>query len=220
MSWLEPGASIGSEPEAVKKRAVGASSAENRVEQLNHMILSIQNAQEIRQLKAASMLTYLVPTVLVEDALAINKQFGEKTKGQSGHKFGPPHVQTWRVFLKAIASQTVSSQKELSPVQTYLDNLNQYITSCEKAGITSGHLSISIFRMKVTREKTTAIVSYTLSPLMAPQDQHALVTAIHHLILLLGGEARAGPPPALQAERKMQTSIDSLKDQLKIKRAE
>jgi hypothetical protein len=222
-AWLQPmdtGASAAAPGGDAKTRRTGPTLTEHRSEDLNHKIQTIQNAQDIRLLKAAALLTYLVPATLVADADKVNKDFGNRTRGQPGHKLGPPHPHSWRVFLRAL--EALATQKlavtdlegQNPSANQALILLKQYLIEYEKNDIASSVMSISIFRFKVTREKTSAIVSFTLSQLMPPPDRHALQSSIHILLLLCGADLRAGPPPALQAERSLQTAIDRLKAEI------
>ena len=164
-------------------------------------------------LKAAALITYMVISDLVMDADRVNKEYGNKTRGQPGNKLGPPHFHTWRVFLRTLeaASLTKIANAENPPATQALALPKNYLEQYEKTDVASACMTISIFRFKITREKDKAIISFTLSQLMPPLERQALQHALHILILLTGGDVRAGPPPALQAERNLQTAIDGLK---------
>ena len=216
MDWVEP-ASQNADEGVSKRRAVGSTSSESKAVELNHCILSIQNAQQIRQLMAAVLMTYFVPYVLLEDAASTNKEYSAKAKGQAGHKMGPPHVHSWRSFIRTLIflASKIGEDKLKDQDKKAVMVLQEHLKTYESAGTQAGHYFIQMFRFKQTRDKEHAIVNLTLSQLMEPTARFQVQNAIHQTILALGGEVRAGAPPALAAERKMQETIDKLKDQLK-----
>ena len=51
-------------------------------------------------MQATAYHSYLTPPDVVEAARLTNRMHAEATRGQSGHKKGPPHAQSYRVFVK------------------------------------------------------------------------------------------------------------------------
>ena len=191
-------------------RMVGSLPKEQLQRELNHMLLTIQTAQTNRQMQACTWMTWLAPADLLHDSIATNKAHADKTKGISGHKFGSPHVQSYRAFIAKLISTTEPLCK--SQEQTnMLESIKAHLKAYEKNGVDKGWQSIDQFRVRLTKEKTHGIVNYQLSNLLDPQQRYEIETALSIALELIGAEVRPGAPPRSDAERKLQTSIDELR---------
>ena len=196
-----------------KVRVVGQGDREALERELNHMILSAQTAQDNRLLQACAWHSYLTPASIVQEAIATNKQHAEKTRGQTGHKFGPPHVQSYRVLLKAL---TAEGEKAGAPSQE-LGAIKGHLSQYEKDGVDAGWKSIDQFRVRLTKEGQGGL-NYSLSQMMEPATRYELENSISNVRLKVGSVVKPGGPPRGDAERKHQQGIEALKAQRGIKK--
>jgi hypothetical protein len=217
MQWID--AENLTEQSATKVRAVASmgTDKETKETQLNHMIVSLQTAQQQRIVMASIWHCFLGPQELVTDTLACTKAFAERTKGQSGHKFGSPHVQAWRAFIKTLLQMIESSPSLKAANQEKFDHSKKVITThlqeYEKAGVEQGHKFISQFRAKLSKDQK-GIVNYSLSDYMDPSQRHELDMSIYEVMTTMGADYKVGSPPATDAERRLQRAVDDLRTQL------
>ena len=167
----------------------------------------------LRQMQAAVWHVFLGPGELIEESLAATKLFNEKTKGQSGHKFGSPHIQAYRSFLKTVIRALEAKVEEEREVGTWIKILSDHLAKFEAAKVEGEHLYVSQFRVKKARDGRS-VVTICFSDFLDPSTQHELLNVFLRSLQLLGCEYKAGSPPATDIERKHQANIDGLKAQL------
>ena len=210
LGWMD--STTAPENSPAKRMAVKSNS--DKQQQLNLLILSLQSAQAARQLTGAVFWTALIPAELGKDALKTTRGHAERTKGQSGHKFGSPHVQLWRTFLKTLLG-AISGKAE---IEEECKTLKSYLSSMEEAGVAMGHKFVSQARLKVVRDPEKMIVFYSLSTLLDPQIRCKMDNALHKVIVNLKGEIKPGTAPPSDAEKKIQSQVDELREELGIKK--
>ncbi len=203
----------GTQP-AAKLRAVGATTAESDEDKLAQLLLVIQTKQEVRQTQAAVWHSYITPLNIVAPAIAVQKAHADQTRGQSGHKLGPPHVQSFRAFMATLVSLLEKAKSELTEVQESHTILAKELENYQSAGVQSAWLIISQIRYKETKEGK-GVVNFALSDMLEPGRRHRLEIALYHALVALGSEVRPGAAPASDSERKVQKQIDVLKAKLK-----
>ena len=207
--WLS---AAGDDQPPAKTRAVGSTSSESQNTQLTHMILTLQT-QQTRQQAAATWHSFLGPRALAEDAVATTKDFAQRTKGQSGHKFGSPHVQAWKAFTDYLHKRLTKTDAlpSVSPDQLAMHKkvLLEHIAKFEKAGPAQGFQFISQFRARITKDDK-AVINYTLSQYIEPNERFSLDLCLKDLLTSWGAEYRAGAPPASDAERRLQKAVDEV----------
>ena len=92
--WLEgEDAKTSDVQQPAKKQAVGSRTREENATELNHMILSAQTDQTARQILAVAWWSVIMDASILQPVMAIVKEHAVRTKGQSGHKHGSPHIQ-------------------------------------------------------------------------------------------------------------------------------
>jgi hypothetical protein len=211
-TWLNVNAGAAPAPPTARVRAVGSTSKDALQRELNHMLLAIQTAQTNRQMQASAWKTWLTPGELVADPIATNKAHAEQTKGISGHKHGPPHVQSYRAFIAKLINMAAAKATEETD-KNHVQLLQQHLTNYEASGVQQGWTSIDQFRVRLTKEGQ-GIVNYQLSTMLEPAARHQIEFALAVTLKLIDSEVRPGAPPRSDAERKLQISIDELKSQL------
>ena len=208
-----------SEPPS-KTRAVGDTQKEALEAQHNHFILSLQNAQMIRQLQAVAWHTFITPPEIVNEAIATNKKHADLTRGQSGHKHGPQHVQIYRAFLSSLLNAIASKDidKDLNQeIAAQTKFIREHLQAYEKAGVKQGWRSVAQIRVRLAKDGK-GVLNFALSTAMGPMEKFALVNALIDTLLFIGAETKPGPPPRSDAERKAQDNIDALKTRLGVKK--
>ena len=207
---------------ANKTRLVSGSrvsdSKEALLREMNHMVVTLQTAQATRMLTSSGMQVYMVPIQLAAPAIEVNKKHADQTRGKSGHKLGSPHVQSWRAFLKNIVYQTSSIKPEQKDLVQCRQGLVTYIADYEAKGVSLGYTTISQSRVKTTRDPEKAIVMFAMADLVEPVMRQQVTVCVHTLLLHLKAEVRPGTAPATDAERKLQTGIDSIKEKQGMKK--
>ena len=95
MSWIDVPVPADAEQRPPKAQAVTSQSLDRQSLQneLDHKILSMQNAQMVRLLQASAWHSYIVLPEVVQSTVDVNKKHAEQTRAQSGHTLGAPHVQ-------------------------------------------------------------------------------------------------------------------------------
>ena len=213
-AWLNVNAPDAADAPAARVRAVGSMPKEALQRELNHMLLSIQTAQTNRQMQASSWKTFITPGELLADAIATTKAHADKTKGISGHKHGPPHVQSYRAFIAKLINMAAAKATDATH-QNHVNLLKAHLVTYEASGVDQGWTSIDQFRARLTKEGQ-GILNYQLSNMLEPTHRHDLEVCLVTLLKLIGSEVRPGAPPRSDAERKLQVSIDELRAQLGI----
>ena len=216
-AWMEPMSESSAQP--AKRTATGHTDKENKEAQLTHYILSAQTAQTVRTMQGAIWHVFIGPFEIAEAAVTCAKEFGIRTKGQSGHKFGSPHVQAYRTFLIAIIKlleAKASAGDQDGKINALIDPLSHHLKEYQEAQVVNAFRFISQFRAKKTKEGK-GVVTIALSDLMLPEARHRTMVAITDALILLGCEYKAGSPPASDVERKHQKHIDELKALMGVK---
>jgi len=93
------------------------------------------------------------------------------------------------------------------------ETIKEHLKEYEQMGVALGYRSIAQFRAKLSKEQK-GIINYSLSDLMEPSRRHQLDMAVLEVMTALGAEYKVGSPPASDAERRLQRSIDGLKAEL------
>jgi len=163
-------------------------------------------------LAAAVMWTILMPLNLIAPAIDVVKKFADKTRGQSKHKHGHPHVQAWNqvltTLMTAIKSLPLETQASLHAEMTAVEKMHK---EYQAAGPTKAALFIRICKVKETRDNM-GLLTYTLSHLNI--DVADMDLCLHKLFSALEGDVRMGTAPPSELERAIQRDIDTLSAQL------
>ena len=208
-AWLNVNAPSATTEPPAQVRRVGSDVKEVLQRELNHMILSLQTAQTNRQMQATAWKTWLTPGELLHDAIATNKAHNEKTKGQSGHAYGPPHIQSYRAFV----AKLISMGEPLAKEDVDKDNLalvKEHLKAYETQGVDNAWQTIDQFRVRLTKEKQ-GILNYQLSSMLEPTARHRIENSLAHMLKLIGSQIKPGAPPRSDAERKIQNNIDEVR---------
>jgi len=219
MDWLDADdrASQPAKVRAVSQSHMGAQSKEQLDLQWTHMILTMQNTQASRLASSAIWHTFMGDAELVKEPMAATKKFAEKTRGQSGHRFGSPHVQAWRAWIHSTILRMEALNLDADqdkPALEALAHLKSHLADFEKATPAQGHMFVSQFRARLTKEQR-GVVQYSLSNLLEPTARYKLDQAIHMILAKLEVEYKVGTAPPSECERKLQKAIDSMKESLK-----
>ena len=201
---------------AAKTRAVNSASIDKqRLEtELNHKILSLQNAQMLRLLQATAWHSYIVPPQLLQGAIETNKKHADMTRGQSGHKVGPPHVQSYLSLLQSlIAMFEPKVNQEDGSAKAHLGRLQEHLQAYKTEGVDQGWKTISQLRVRITKDNV-GVLNYQLSSMLSPDDRHAIEHALAFALQAIGGSIRPGGPPRSDTERKLQAQVDEIKQML------
>lgn len=207
-NWIE----ASDEPEtSPTKRAAVVGTAAKQLE-LQHLILSLQNAQMTRQLTGAVFWTVMIPISMGKDALAATKAFALKAKESKNHKMGSPHIQLWRTLVKTVLSMS-NQEKSLAEHVTVLE---KYLKAFQDAGPENGHQFVAQARIKQIRDDSKLILLYSLSTMLEPSDRWRVDKAIHTILLFHKCEIKPGTAPPSEAEKKIQQAVDQLRAELNI----
>jgi len=221
-TWMdmdEPAPAQPAKMRAVEQTANAGMNRDQLQVQLTHMILTMQNTQQARLVASAVWHTYMGDESLVTAPMATTKKFADQTRGQSGHKYGSPHVQAWRSWTTDLATkaEAVDTGKEQeNGMAAAITVLKKHIAEYEQATPKNGHRFIAQFRARLTKEQK-GVVQYCLSSLMEPSAKQQLDSALAVILEGLKAEYKVGTAPASECERKLQTAIDDTKRALGIK---
>jgi hypothetical protein len=213
MDWMDTAVPTDGEDAPPSKARTVCSKALNRQElqnDLEHKILSMQSAQMIRLLQATAWHSYIVTPVVIQSAAETNQKHADKTRGQSGHSLGPPHVQSYRSLLQKLIQLWEPKVTDDQTAKAHLRKLKEHLKAYELAGVSQGWQSIAQLRVRVTKQNQ-GILNYQLSTMLTPQDRYDIEHALAAALIGLGGEVRPGGPPRSDMERKLQAQIDDIK---------
>lgn len=205
-----------------KQRAVPYGDNKEALErELNVNILAIQSSQACRHLQAAWH-SFLTPLKVVSPAILCNKTHADNTRGQSGHTQGPPHIQSYRMFIATViqiaeATPPDSEHEIKDEFQPIVALIKEHLAMYERNGVDKGWWSIDQFRVRETKDGL-GVLSFQMSSLMEPNARWKLEVALVRLLLYLGATVKPGAPPRSDAERKAQTNIDTIKTKLGIQK--
>ncbi len=90
----------------------------------------------------------LVKAEVIEEALATAKAFADKTRGQSGHSYGSPHVQIARTLLQTL----IKKGHEANPSEPALTPLREFLAKFEQAGPEGAAQMMAQLRVKLCKE--------------------------------------------------------------------
>ena len=179
--WLEAEAQGGAAEPVVKTPRTGSTSREAMQRELNLHIGCAQALHMNRQLQA-SWHSYITPKEVVTDAIGVNKAHNDKTKGISGHRYGPPHVQSYRTFLKTLLR--LATQIKPDPNANWKEGLTimeEHITNYEAKGSELGYQSVNQFRVKTTKEGK-GVINYQLSDMLEPTVRYKIENSVQILV--------------------------------------
>ena len=127
-----------------KVRAIGSTDKEKDERELNHLILTAQNAEQTRLLSAAVYITAIVLRAIAEPAIAVVKELADKTRGKSGHKLGQPHTQLWASLLTQIIKIVKEQMTMESPgeITQALQTVETYLNDFKNSGVEQAYMWI------------------------------------------------------------------------------
>jgi hypothetical protein len=185
-SWLDLDALKGEESQPAKRVAVQRK--EEKMQKLNLLILSLQNAQMTRQLSGATWWIVLIPSELGKGALATTKAHAEKTKGQTSHRMGSPHIQLWRTLV----IQLVEMNSGEADLEADIKTAATYFKVFEEEGPVLGHRFVTQAGLKLVKDPNDMVLFYSLSDLIEPRGKWLLDTSLHQLFASVKAEAPLG----------------------------
>ena len=191
-----------------KKQALGQSRKEELESDLNHMIATSQALQGVRLLNSVVFWTISAPAEMLAPGKKATVEFNKRTKGQSKHGYGSPHIQAWRAIIANI-TRMVEPIEELKN-QNIL--LKAHLEKITKEGPKRAEVTLcSQCIVKVIKDPETLILKYALSSLIDPEERVYLDQSTHAIFLHFKAEIKTGTASATQAERKLQEDIDAKK---------
>ena len=152
-----------------------------------------------------------MPDHLLVPALKAVKDHATKTQGQSGHKFGSPHIQLWRTFLRTLLAALWKKPDISAEIP---ETLEEHVKSMEEAGVDMGHCWIRQARIKELKEEGKMLLNYGISNLLEPEKAFRMERALHGCFMIFGCQVKPGTAPPTLAEKKLQKDIDALKVEL------
>lgn len=186
-------------PAQAPAKRIALEGKDEKMQKLNLLVLSLQNAQAARQLSAATWWTVLITAGLGKHALETTRKHAEATRGQTNHKMGWPHIQLWRTLIVQLMAMTpgnAETEAEHKIVAAYLKEF-------EAAGPTQGYKFVTQARLKVVKDPANMVLFYSLSELMQPAHKWAIDAAIHKLSLHTKSEIKPGTAPPSEVEKKI-----------------
>ena len=195
---------------ASKARAVVREDKEKLEQELTSLILTLQNSAAIRNLNSAVFHSALVKSDLIAESLTTAKNFAERTKGISGHKYGSPHVQIARTFIKSLMAKCASMSGEAEFIK-----LKEFLAEFEQGGPEQAAMLVAQLRVKQCKDKSTGVVMWALCNLMDPGARAEIDNAMVKLLKAAGAELKTGTAPQGDLERKLQKRVDEIREKLK-----
>ena len=197
------------QPRAVRRVETGGENVAELKMRLNMLKLLAQQAQTARLLLAATFWTCLLPRKVTADAQKAAKTHGDRTRGQSCHKLGPPHPHIWRALLHSVrgmVQELIDQDKANQHYAPLVLVLSDYIKAYEQKPAEYPSF-IKMCKIKDVKEEK-AVLNWTLSPLL--ENRIPMDRAFSACLVALGGDIRHGTPPADPMERQLQRDIDDI----------
>ena len=217
-AWLDfPQPEIGETSVRHTRRAVGPTSKEMLARELVTLKAMAYNMQQARIQASVGMWTMQLPAEIIQKPLGVAKEFAKAHAGKSKHKFGSPHIQVWRAFLKVLIEETTKiaenkGEQEKSNLIQCKNIIETELKAMETEGPSMGHKHIRQCRMKVCREPEKGLCHFAVSHLVPNMREVDL--AIHMIVENLGGTVLPGTAPPNELERQVQVNIDAVKAEL------
>ena len=160
--------------------------------------------QMMRMLMSAVFWSVLLPIEMVKPSLTAAKKHADLTRGQSGHRLGPPHPHVWRAFLLEVTGKIDQLDQAAEPVKAACQTVNDYTK--DFLATPSRHLTfIKQARAKALKENM-GLIMWQLSPITenAQEIDRALLLCME----AVKGDIRSGTAPPDPMERAIQKRID------------
>ena len=150
----------------------------------------------------------MLPLDMVAPGIQAAKKHADQTRGQSGHKLGPPHPHVWRALL---LHWVRAAEGLKNPPTAAIAKLKAY---CEDyCKVPQNHLMfIRQARAKEVRDEK-GVVHWMLSPMLG-DELVEVDKAIMEVVGAIGGDMRPGTAPPCPLERNLQKRADHLADRL------
>ena len=191
-----------------KKHLVGMATKETLEMQLNHMICTAQTMQSCRNLEAVAYWTVLGPSAIYSPAKRATEEFNKRTRGQSGHRFGSPHVQAWMSLVRSL----ITNAENIVPIAAYLEVIKLHMKDLEAMGPEKAQIDLVATCMtKTVKDEKMMILKYALSVKIEPTKKQALEVALHEVLKHFEGDIRPGSAPLKLSEKNLQIHIDTTK---------
>ena len=194
MQWM---ASDGQQP---KHRRVEDAGDANHKEMLIAIAkLSLKNADDVKELQAATFRTIIVPAdcdfaTAAKDATTA---FADRTRGKDGkHDLGEPHVHLWSAVVGVALRSASDDAKTI--LQTHVDEANS-------GGPQSLLSKVTYARMKKTFDK-----KYVRFYFSVHHSIDSVLDVIMSALTKIGGQEKHGTAPRSSLEREVQAKLDAM----------
>jgi hypothetical protein len=177
--------------------------------------LSLNTAQQVRQLTAAAFTTFLVPTSLafIKAAEDEGKAYAKAAKGKGGANLGPPHIHIVAGVLDVLADDKTFSEAQPEPHRVLLAIQDQMKTNLNDCPFT--YFRIKPTYKKPEHEQQQYKITWAVDPLatccsdVPPQSiQKAMISCLS--VVCPDAQLKRGPPPKGEVERAVERLLKKL----------
>lgn len=165
-------------------------------------MLSLNNAQNVRELVGCCFQTFLIPAkhALLTMISRVGKDYHQATKGQSGHGKGPPCVHLVPALLRFLVASSKVGAAHKGRIEKWLsDNLTAETT------IDNIYMDLRYFKVKKTADAAKKRISLQIR-------DDALAADVALAMTDIGAEGRLGSAPQGHMEKRVSELLQQLKE--------